>query len=568
MNNIRPSKWLEEEKMPFQVQQLIEGRGMPVCVAKEDMVSKALAIMIEYDYSQLPVITKKNDLDIPEGMITYEGILRGIRNFNAGIQDLRVRDVMVPAPTYSVEDDLFDILDRLKDTNAVLILDIYGPDLVGIVTSYDTTEYFRDRTEDLMRVEDIELMIKEFIKDAYLDKNGEVIFSKLDTAANQISHSNWNGENQKEKTFEDLNLSEYIALLLCKENWPYFSPIFGVQRSYILELLNGVREIRNSLAHFRGDLSAEQRDRLKFATEWLTRCQEEYQKPKEQESVQELFEIDKQIITESANTIANSDSVNIFIDPNPIDFSVSESISDGGRYAPLADWLQSQPGNIDTVQLTFNQIEQIINNTLPISAQNHRAWWANDSVGHSHSQLWLAAGWRTTSINLTENKITFNRIREREKAYITFFSKLLDELRKKAEFSIRETSPDGASWIVILTIPHNYASYGSFTFSFSRDKKLRVELYLDLGDQIQTKNVFDIIYSQKNQFESQLGEIVWERLDNRRASRIAQYRDGSIIEEKDHAELRKWAVDSMIKFISVLMEPAEKAIIEIKFKTE
>ena len=551
--------------MPFQVQQLIEGRGMPICVEREDMVSMALAIMIQYDYSQLPVIKKEDKFDIPEGMITYEGILRGIRNFKARIEDLRVRDVMVPVPTYNVEDDLFDILDRLKDTNAVLISGVYGPDLVGIVTSYDTTEYFRDRTEDLMRVEDIELMIKEFIKTAYLEENGEVVLSKLNDAANNISHAAWNNENQKEKTFEDLSLSEYIALLLCKENWEHFASIFRVQRNFITELLNSVREIRNSLAHFRGDLSAEQRDKLKFANEWLTKCQEEYQEQKE--NMKKLLERDKKISPESVSTITNVDSM-INIDSNQVNFSVVESTISGGRYGPLADWLQSQPGNIETIQLTFNQIEEIIKNDLPISARSHRAWWANDSVGHSHSQLWLAAGWRTTSINLTENKVTFNRIRERGKAYITFFSKLLDELRKKSEVSVKEASLNGASWIVIQNIPHTGATFGSFAFSFSRDRKLRVELYLDLGDQVQTKKVFDILYSQKSQFESQLGDIEWERLDSRRASRIAQYRDGSIIEEKDHTELRKWAVETMIKFNNVFLEPAEKAIVEIKKQVE
>src|SRR5688572_24983249 len=107
--------------MPYQVQQIIEGKGMPMCVSKDDAVTVALALMVEHDFSQLPVIKKVDDFDVPEGMITHEGILRGIRNFKAKIDDLRVRDVMINAPTYSLEDDLFDILDRLKETNAVLI---------------------------------------------------------------------------------------------------------------------------------------------------------------------------------------------------------------------------------------------------------------------------------------------------------------------------------------------------------------------------------------------------------------------------------------------------------------
>lgn len=171
--------------MPYQVQHIIEGRGTPVSVSKDDLVSKALSLMIEYDFSQLPVVIKDESSEIPVGMVTYEGILRGVRNFKARIEDLKVKDVMVSAPVYSREDDLFDILDRLKDTNAVLVRE--GSDLIGIITSYDTTEYFRNRTEDLMRVEDIELMIKEFIKLAYANDSGEVDEIKLNVAIAKIT---------------------------------------------------------------------------------------------------------------------------------------------------------------------------------------------------------------------------------------------------------------------------------------------------------------------------------------------------------------------------------------------
>lgn len=552
--------------MSYQVQQIIEGKGMPVCVAKDDPVSKALALMIEHDYSQLPVIRKDHDIEFPEGMITYEGILRGVRNFKAKIEDLKVRDVMVSAPIYNIEDDLFDILDRLKETNAVLIIHTHAPDLVGIVTSYDTAEYFRNRTEDLMRVEDIELMVKEFIRAAYLDKNGELDEAKLKSAVAQITtYKKANGQSEKQLSFDDLGLADYISLLLFKGTWTVVESIFGVQKSFVSELLNGVREIRNALAHFRGDISVEQRDKLKFGAEWLTRCQEEYQARLEKEKIDKLLGRDsRENIVTGVQEVSLSYSAETPSELGSIDFVVTESATSGGRYAALADWLQSQPGRVDQAQLTFNQIEEIIKTELPASARNHRAWWANDSVGHSHSQLWLDAGWRTTYINLSEGRITFSRIREREKSYISFFSKLLDELRKKPNFAIRDVSPDGASWIVIQTVPRGGSSYGSFTYSFSRDKRVRVELYLDLGDQTHTKIVFDKLHAQKEKFESLVGTIEWERLDSRRASRIALYHEGQITEEKNHAELRKWAADTMVKFYNALAEPVEKAIVEVK----
>lgn len=552
--------------MPYQVQQIIEGKGSPVCITKDEPVSKALALMIEHDYSQLPVIKRENGLDIPEGMITYEGILRGIRNFKAKIEDLKVRDVMVDAPVYSCEDDLFDIMDRLKDTNAVLVIEGPAPHLVGIVTSYDATEYFRNRTEDLMRVEDIELMVKEFIKIAFTDKNGEVDEVKLaDVIAQVTDYKKANAPNGKQLAFEDLNLSDYISLLLQKVTWAVVGPIFGVQSGFVGELLHGVRVIRNALAHFRGDITAEQRDRLKFSAEWLTRRRDELQAKLETAAAKELLKLAEEhqaatpalVVAEGkAAHVTGSDSTLTLV------FAVTEAATGGGRYAVLADWLQSQPGAVDKIQLTFNQIEEIVGADLPASARTHRAWWANDSVGHTQSRLWLEAGWRTTYVNLSEGRITFSRIQEREKGYIVFFSSLLDELRKKANFPIREASPDGASWIVIQTVPRGGGALSSFVFSFSRDKRLRVELYLDLGDKTQTKTAFAALFSRKEQFEAALGPIEWERLDNRRASRLALYHEGHIADDKGHAQLRKWAAETMVKFYNTLAKPAEKAILE------
>ena len=151
--------------MPYSVEHLVESQGAVVSIKKTDRVIDALETMIEYDYSQLPVIDQEKHL---LGMITYESIMRATRSFNTKLEKLLVRDAIVSAPTHYLDDDLFDLLDELKATNAVVIID---PDEcpVGIVTSYDASEFLRDRTEDLMHVEDIEFTLKELIKKTYTD---------------------------------------------------------------------------------------------------------------------------------------------------------------------------------------------------------------------------------------------------------------------------------------------------------------------------------------------------------------------------------------------------------------
>ena len=454
----------------------------------------------------------------------------------------------------------------------MLVTGSEGRELVGIVTSYDCTQYFRDRTEDMMRVEEIESLIKEFIDWAYTDVDGKPKKEELEEAITAIAAPpNRNaGEVEKKKEFDDLTLNEYISLLVYRKTWSFFEPIFGIPRDSLIELLNKIRIIRNSLAHFRADITIEQCDTLKYCADWFSKRMEEFQEKldreeQEQEQMAQLFQ--KVQVLPTTTTLKAGTGEYLINPPSQLstpEFAVSETGTGGGRYALLADWLQSQPGSIDHVQLTFNKVEEIIQADLPPSARDRRVWWANDSVGHRHSQLWLEAGWRTTYISLSEERVTFGRIKEREKAYIAFFSKLLTELRGKADFSVKDVSPDGTSWIVIKNISTQGGVTSYFTYSFARDRRFRVELYLDFIDKTQTKAVFDRLFLQKDKIESVVGPIEWERLNDRRASRLAVYHEGNITDVKNHPELQKWAAEMMVKFYNTLAKPTEEAINEVK----
>ena len=171
--------------MAYPVQNLIEGRGEPAWVLPTDSVEDALALMMKHDYSQLPVVDEaKRQL----GLITHESILRVQGYFGAKVDQLFVKDAIVKADTFRPEDDLFDVLDRLRDTNIVLIVD--GDNRpVGVVTSYDSNEFFRRRVEDMMLVENIEVTVKELIRAAFIDETGDADEVKLAEAVEAITSS-------------------------------------------------------------------------------------------------------------------------------------------------------------------------------------------------------------------------------------------------------------------------------------------------------------------------------------------------------------------------------------------
>ena len=63
----------------------------------------------------------------------------------------------------------------------------------------------------------------------------------------------------------------------------------------------------------------------------------------------------------------------------------------------------------DLLRLSFKQIEDILGTTLPPSAYEHRAWWANSQT-HSHARHgWLKAGYETSMVDLDNREVSFVR---------------------------------------------------------------------------------------------------------------------------------------------------------------
>ncbi len=73
------------------------------------------------------------------------------------------------------------------------------------------------------------------------------------------------------------------------------------------------------------------------------------------------------------------------------------------KYQKLANFLSNKKEN--AITLSFNEIETIIENSLPDSAKKYSVWWSNG--GHSHSETWMNVGFKTTALNLKEQRVTF-----------------------------------------------------------------------------------------------------------------------------------------------------------------
>lgn len=134
-------------------------------------------------------------------------------------------------------------------------------------------------------------------------------------------------------------------------------------------------------------------------------------------------------------------------------------------------------------------------------------------------------------------------------AYQEFFQQLIDELRDKHRFTNAKAGQ-----------PQNWYSFSSgtrgFTYgmSFAQGGEVRSELYIDLGERAQNEAAFDALQADRASIEKEFGEpLRWERLESRRACRVACYATGAIEDSAEQQELhRKWAVERLLKFKKVL----------------
>jgi hypothetical protein len=133
----------------------------------------------------------------------------------------------------------------------------------------------------------------------------------------------------------------------------------------------------------------------------------------------------------------------------------------------------------------------------------------------------------------------------RGESYRRYFQVLIDELREKHHFTGARVG-QAQNWYS-FTSGINGFYYGT---SFAQGGRIRVEIYVDLGNLDWNKATFDALFSQRDAIESKFGEpLEWERLDNKRASRIAVYREGTIDDHEERlAEIRVWAIERLLKF--------------------
>jgi len=154
-------------------------------------------------------------------------------------------------------------------------------------------------------------------------------------------------------------------------------------------------------------------------------------------------------------------------------------------------------------------------------------------------------------------KLSSSTLSETEKKYLKFYTRLA-ETYKKNNPKWRKLKPQPQSWLSFGAGKSGLA----FGWAFRSNNRISIELYIDTGDKNENERIFEDLEKYKDKIENEVKGINWEKLEEKRACRIAIYKNtkGNIrsLSEEDYPETIGWATETMKQFSNVFSKYIRK----------
>lgn len=243
------------------VGELIRGRGLEV-VKVGTPVNQAVRLMVDRDYSQLPVVDERGRV---VGLFTERRLAKAVMmGMGCDIVDMPVNQVMEePGEIVHPDRSIFKVARLLADNYAVVV-GLNGKP-IGIVTDYDIAVFLSDWSHGIALVEDIEKRLRAYIERVFPTAQAReaALFKALGPSRDDPV--------KPAKAYHDLTLREHVQLIITKENWPCFEQYFQ-PKTVFTKFMNQAIPIRNQIAHFRGKLTQSDVAILEAARDFLAQC--------------------------------------------------------------------------------------------------------------------------------------------------------------------------------------------------------------------------------------------------------------------------------------------------------
>ena len=208
--------------------------------------------------------------------------------------------------------------------------------------------------------------------------------------------------------------------------------------------------------------------------------------------------------------------------------------------AKTAIWITSEPRPEHEAAVHW------LNETLPADTSFYLIKIEAFRIGNSDPAplFTIVAGPSPETKQIGEQK---KEMAERHVQRIEFWGQLLERLKNELPV-YKNISPNKDNWIG-TTLGKSGLAYN---FVIKMDES-RVELYIDTGDGDRNKRIFDACYNTKEQIEKEFGgKLEWQRLDDRRASRIYFPISGGLLQKDQWSSIQSIMIDTMKRLQKVL----------------
>lgn len=220
-----------EQEIPaaaMRVDDLPAARSPVMCVRPGDSVTYATTLMMKLDYSQIPVLEGDSSL---HGVVTWQSVAR----MYANQAEKTLENAMDPPGDVTIVhtgDNLLTALPTIAGCGYVLVRNQHGH-ICGIVTTADLAVQFGNVAKPFFIIGEIERRLRGFLTPVF----------DHDPAVRKAT-------KKRTDRVGEMMFGNYVELLKSPENWQRLGWPF-VDRDLFIELLDGVRKVRNAVAHFR-----------------------------------------------------------------------------------------------------------------------------------------------------------------------------------------------------------------------------------------------------------------------------------------------------------------------------
>lgn len=162
-----------------------------------------------------------------------------------------------------------------------------------------------------------------------------------------------------------------------------------------------------------------------------------------------------------------------------------------------------------------------------------------------------------------EEQTTKNELKGRYKLRMEFWTELLKDFNNQSHL-FSNISPAKSNWI---SAGSGVSGVG-FNFVISKSYA-RTEVYMSRSDKDENKLIFDELHKFKEDIEQKTGSLEWQRLDDKKASRIKQELTGvNMFDKDDWSKMMSFLMESMPKIEEAFKKPLAKINHLLKEKSE